>query len=126
MNIYFSKEIDKLDLDGLSIKILMGIFSRMHDDNIVDLNDYQIAEEMDLSDYEVNQAIKELMKHKILIEGSKRDPYRVYLVNPDLAFVHNDKNRKRAYRKYKNLKMEKAGISSVIMNKNKPVKENSN
>lgn len=80
------------NLDGTSFKVLMKLIAMLDFENLLVLNQAEIARELKMQRSHVNRAIKRLLSINILFEGPRIGVSRSYRLNPHFGWKGSAKN----------------------------------
>jgi hypothetical protein len=108
--------IAQSDLDGADMKVLLMLMAKIDFENLIVLNQAELAREINMNRQHVQRSIKRLIKMGVLLEGQKVGTSRSYRLNPNYGWKGSAKNHVVALDAERKERMEKANISGVVSN----------
>lgn len=106
----------KSNLTGDDFRVLMRLFGQLDFENLLVVNQAEIARELDMHRQHVQRSIKRLIKLDALLEGPKIGINRSYRLNPRFGWKGSAKNHRKALHDDLKARMKSAGIRGVIEN----------
>lgn len=100
-------------LNGEGFRVLMALLARLDFENLLIINQAEIAREINIKRPNVNRAIKNLIAIDALLEGPKVGTNRSYRLNPYFGWKGSAKNHHKALDK----RMKAAGLKVFEGNK---------
>ncbi|MFN9507337.1 MAG: winged helix-turn-helix transcriptional regulator, partial [Rubrivivax sp.] len=76
--------------------VLLGALSRLDYENLLVLNQAELARELEMSSPSVNRAIKRLVELSVLLEGPRIGVSRSYRLNPEFGWKGSAKGHVQA------------------------------
>jgi hypothetical protein len=104
-------------LDGTTLRVLLKLIGILDMDNLIVINQSEIASQMKLQKQNFSRAIKNLLAEKILIEGAKLGQHKSYRLNAYYGRKGSTKNHNIALEVDPiplSDRMKQSGIDSVI------------
>ena len=98
-------EIKSLD----QMRVLMTLMSRLDFENLIAIDQTQVAKTLGMHKQHVNRAIAALIEKEILLKGPKIGTARTYRLNPSYGWKGRAKGHREALRE----RMEAKGLSVV-------------
>lgn len=105
------------DLDGTTFRVLFKLISILDMDNLIAINQSQLAIEMGLQKQHFSRAIKKLLLEGILLEGAKLGQHKSYRLNAYYGWKGTTENHNAALETDPiplSDRMKQSGIESVI------------
>jgi hypothetical protein len=105
------------DLDGRTFRVLHKLIAILDMDNLIAINQSEIAASMGLDKSNFSRAIKKLLTEKILIEGAKLGQHKSYRLNAYYGWKGSTENHNAALESDPiplSDRMKQSGIESVI------------
>jgi hypothetical protein len=105
------------DLDGTTFRVLFKLISILDMDNLIAINQSELAGEMGLQKQHFSRAIKKLLDEGILIEGAKLGQHKSYRLNAHYGWKGSTENHNTALESDPvplSERMKQSGIESVI------------
>ena len=105
------------DLDGRTFRVLHKLIAILDMDNLIAINQSEIAASMGLDKSNFSRAIKKLLAEKILIEGTKLGQHKSYRLNAYYGWKGSTENHNAALESDPiplSDRMKQSGIESVI------------
>ena len=105
------------DLDGTTFRVLFKLISILDMDNLIAINQTELASEMRLQRPNFSRAIKKLLTEQILIEGAKLGQHKSYRLNAYYGWKGSTENHANALEADPiplSDRMKQSGIESVI------------
>jgi DNA-binding transcriptional ArsR family regulator len=93
------------DLDGVTMKVLWKLISKLDMENYIFISQTKIAEEMGLNQPHVSRSIKKLVAEGIILEGPKIGNSKTYRLDPLLGWKGSAENHAIALKEHVNKKM---------------------
>lgn len=106
--------IAQSDLDGADMKVLLMLMAKIDFENLIVLNQAELAREINMNRQHVQRSIKRLIKMGVLLEGQKVGTSRSYRLNPNYGWKGSAKNHVVALDAERKERMKKANISGVV------------
>jgi hypothetical protein len=107
------------DLDGTTLKVLLKLLGVLDMDNLIAINQSDIAASMKLQKSNFSRAIKKLIAEEILIEGAKLGQHKSYRLNAYYGWKGTIENHNKALESDPiptplSDRMKQSGIEAVI------------
>ena len=105
------------DLSKTTFRVLMKLISILDMDNLIAINQNEIATEMGIHKSDFSRSIKKLLDEEILIEGAKLGQHKSYRLNSYYGWKGSTENHNSALGLDPiplNDRMKQSGIESVI------------
>jgi hypothetical protein len=105
------------DLDGTTFRVLFKLISILDMDNLIAINQSELANEMGLQKQHFGRSIKKLLSEKIIIEGAKLVQHKSYRLNAYYGWKGSIENHNQALEPDPiplSDQMKQSGIESVI------------
>ena len=105
------------DLDGTTLRVLLKLIGILDMDNLIAINQSEIATQMKLQRSHFSRSIKKLLAEEILIEGAKLGQHKSYRLNSYYGWKGSTENHNDALEKDPiplSDRMKQSGIESVI------------
>ena len=105
------------DLDGTTFKVLHKLIGILDMDNLIAINQTELAAQMKLQKQHFSRAIKKLIAEEILIEGAKLGQHKSYRLNSYYGWKGSTENHNAALELDPiplSDRMKQSGIKSVI------------
>jgi hypothetical protein len=102
------------DLGEEGFGVLMGVLARLDYENLLVLNQAELARELELKPPNVNRAIKRLIDLGFLIEGPRIGVSRSYRLSPHFGWKGSAKGHVKALDDLRKQRMKDARITGVI------------
>ncbi|WP_373546485.1 hypothetical protein [Chamaesiphon sp.] len=83
-------------LDGTTLRVLLKLIGILDMDNLIAINQSEIATQMKLQKQNFSRAIKKLLAEEILIEGAKLGQHKSYRLNAYYGWKESTENHKAA------------------------------
>ena len=77
-------------------RVLMAMLERLDFDNLIQLNQSQIATELEMAPAQVNRAVKRLVELGAVFEGPRIGVSRAYRLNPNFGWKGSAKSHHKA------------------------------
>jgi DNA-binding Lrp family transcriptional regulator len=103
---------DELGKEGFAV--LMGVLARLDYENLLVLNQSELARELEMQPSNVNRSIKKLIDLGALIEGPKIGVSRSYRLSPAFGWKGTARGHVKALDDMRRERMKAAGISGVV------------
>lgn len=84
------------DLNGMTLKVLLKLLGVLDMDNLIAINQSEIATSMGLQKQHFNRSIKKLIAEEILIEGAKLGQHKSYRLNAYYGWKGTIENHNKA------------------------------
>jgi hypothetical protein len=84
------------DLDGTTLRVLLKLIGILDMDNLIAINQSEIAVQMKLQRSHFSRAIKKLLAEEILIEGAKLGQHKSYRLNAYYGWKGSTENHNSA------------------------------
>lgn len=94
---------------GNDYRVLMMLLARLDFENLICINQAEVAQALDMKAPNVNRSIKSLVSRGVLLEGPKIGRSKTYRLNPSFGWKGSAKNHQSALRD----RMRAAGLSVV-------------
>jgi hypothetical protein len=104
-------------LDGTTLRVLLKLIGILDMDNLIAINQSEIAAQMRLQKSHFSRAIKKLLAEEILIEGAKLGQHKSYRLNAYYGWKGSTENHNAALESDPvplSDRMKQSGIESVI------------
>jgi len=108
------------DLGKEDYKVFLYLTSVIDFENLLVINQSQIAREMGRQYQNINRSIKRFVKLGVLIEGPRIGVSRSYRFNPEFGWKGTARNHVTALKDERERRMKAAGITGVIDGGGKP------
>jgi len=108
------------DLGREDYRVFLYLTSMIDFENLLVINQSQIAREMGRQYQNINRSIKRLVKMGVLIEGQRIGVSRSYRFNPEFGWKGAARNHVTALKDERERRMKAAGITGVIDGGGKP------
>lgn len=103
------------DLDGVTIKVLLRLISTMEMENLIAVNQSELAEMMGIAKSQFSRSMKTLIEHEIILENpNKVGRFKTYQLNPKYAWRGSTKNHIEAIESYEDDRARNTKVSKVI------------
>ena len=105
------------DLGLVDFRVLMKLIAILDMDNLIAINQTELANEMGLQRPNFSRSIKKLLSEEILIEGAKLGQHKSYRLNAHYGWKGSTENHANALEKDPlplSDRMKQSGIESVI------------
>ena len=102
------------NLEGKDFRVLMKLLARLDFQNLLVLNQADLARELDMHRQHVQRSVKRLIAMGVLLEGPRIGINRSYRLNPNFGWKGTAKNHVIALDQERKLRMQAAKISGVI------------
>jgi hypothetical protein len=102
------------DLGADDYRVLFGLIARLDYENLLVLNQADLARAIGMQRQHVQRAIKRLIGIGVLLQGPKIGISRSYRLNPEFGWKGKAKAHQAALDEQRNQRMKNAGISAVI------------
>ena len=91
------------NLTGNDMKVMWAMLARLDYENLIQVNQAEVAEQVGMNRHHVNRSIKKLIKLGVVLEGVKIGISRSYRLNPNFGWKGSAKgHRERAARAFEN------------------------
>ena len=80
------------DLDGSDLRVLLHLLSRLDFENLLVINQVEIARGLSMRREHVNRSIKSLMNLGVLLQGPRIGIHRSYRLNPQFGWKGSAKS----------------------------------
>ena len=103
------------DLDGVTIKVLLRLISTMGMENLIAVNQSELAEGMGLRKSHFSRSMKTLTERGIILENPEKiGRTKTYRLNPYYAWRGNTKEHIKALEEYEDTTNKNTQVSNVI------------
>ena len=105
------------DLDGTTFRVLHKLIGILDMDNLIAINQAELATRMKLQKQNLNRSIKKLLAEGIIIEGAKLGQHKSYRLNAYYGWKGSTENHANALEADPiplSDRMKQSGIESVI------------
>ena len=104
----------KSDLGLGELRVLFMLLAKLDFENLLVLNQSEIARELGMQRQNVQRAIKRLMEMGALLEGPKAGQSRSYQLNPSFGWKGSARNHVQALDEYRNNRQKKPGNMKLL------------
>lgn len=104
----------KADLGVDDFRVFMGLVAHLDFENLLVLNQADLARELDMQRQNVQRSVKRLIAMGVLLEGPRIGISRSYRLNPNFGWKGTSKKHVIALDQERKLRMQAAKISGVI------------
>ncbi|EMC5760636.1 hypothetical protein VJT90_004558 [Salmonella enterica subsp. enterica serovar Enteritidis] len=101
-------------LDGQDYRVLMKLLAKLDFENLLVLNQAEVARELKMHRQHVQRSVKRLIGMGVLLEGPRIGVSRSYRLNPQFGWKGSARNHVIALDQERKRRMAAAGISGVI------------
>jgi len=108
------------DLSGEDLRVFLVLAGQVDFENLLVVNQADLARKMGWKRQNVQRAIKRLIKVGVLLEGPKIGLSRSYRFNPEFGWKGTARNHVTALKDERERRMKAAGITGVIEGGGKP------
>jgi len=104
------------DVTGETYRVLFKLLARLDFENLIAVNQSDIAKELGLKRENVNRSIRALVNLGVLLKGPRIGAIRSFRLNPHFGWKGNSKNHRQALHENDELqqRMQASGIRGVI------------
>lgn len=102
--------IAQSDLEGQDLKVLFGLIGRLDFENLLVLNQAELAREIKMHRQHVNRSVRRLVHMGILLQGPRIGVSRSYRLNPRFGWKGSAQTHQKAMQERK----QAAGITHII------------
>jgi len=102
------------ELSGEDLRVFLVLAGQVDFENLLVVNQAEIARKMGWLRNNVNRSIKRLIALGVLFEGPRIGTSRSYRFNPEFGWKGTAKNHVTALKDERNKRMKAAGITGVI------------
>ncbi|ENN89888.1 replication/maintenance protein RepL [Bartonella schoenbuchensis] len=104
------------DLTGYDHKVFLKLASRLDFENLLVVNQTELAKEIGLDRQHFNRSVKKLIAINVLLEGPRIGINRSYRLNPNFGWKGSAKNHQKALQEDMKRRIKAAGIKGVYEN----------
>jgi hypothetical protein len=109
-----SKREVRTTLGAEGYSVLMGALARLDYENLLVLNQAELARDLEMQPSNVNRSIRRLIDLGVLIEGPKVGVSRSYRLSPAFGWKGTARGHVKALDDMRRERMKAAGISGVV------------
>ena len=102
------------DLDGQGWRVLAKLLSRLDFENLLVLNQAELARDLKMHRQHVQRAIKKLIELGVLLEGPRIGISRSYRLDPNFGWKGSARNHVTALDQLRKERMKAAKITGVV------------
>ena len=103
------------NLDGVTIKVLLRLIGTMEMENVIAVNQTELAEEMGILKSQFSRSVKILVEQGVLVENPRKSGrFKTYKLNPKYAWRGSNKDHAAAIEKHEDTINESTQTSNVI------------
>lgn len=103
------------DLDGVTIKVLIRLIASMGMENLIAVNQSELAKGMGLHKSNFSKAVRTLLEREIIIENSEKiGRTKTYRLNPNYAWRGSTKNHIEAIENYEDNRTKSTKVSKTV------------
>ena len=84
------------NLTGNDMKVMWAMLARLDYENLIQVNQAEVAEQVGMNRHHVNRSIKKLIKLGVVLEGVKIGISRSYRLNPNFGWKGSAKGHREA------------------------------
>ena len=84
------------NLTGNDMKVMWAMLARLDYENLIQVNQAEVAEEIGMNRHNVNRSIKKLIEMGVVLEGVKIGISRSYRLNPNFGWKGSAKGHREA------------------------------
>ena len=95
------------NLTGNDMKVMWAMLARLDYENLIQVNQSEVAEQVGMNRHHVNRSIKKLIEMGVVLEGVKIGISRSYRLNPNFGWKGSAKGHREAL--HEHLKVVKQG-----------------
>ena len=98
------------NLTGNDMKVMWAMLARLDYENLIQVNQAEVAEQVGMNRHNVNRSIKKLIELGVVLEGVKIGISRSYRLNPNFGWKGSAKGHREAL--HEHLKIVKQPVGS--------------
>ncbi|WP_319784512.1 hypothetical protein [Oceanisphaera sp. IT1-181] len=99
----------KSDLSASDMKVFFALLAKLDFENLLVLNQSEIAREIDMDRHNMNRSIRKLLALEVLFEGPRIGVSRSYRLNPNMGWKGSASNHRKAL----DDRMKTSGLSVI-------------
>ena len=84
------------NLTGNDMKVMWAMLARLDYENLIQVNQAEVAEQVGMNRHNVNRSIKKLIELGVVLEGVKIGVSRSYRLNPNFGWKGSAKGHREA------------------------------
>ena len=84
------------NLTGNDMKVMWAMLARLDYENLIQVNQAEVAEQVGMNRHHVNRSIKKLIELGVVLEGVKIGISRSYRLNPNFGWKGSAKGHREA------------------------------
>ena len=107
------------NLTGNDMKVMWAMLARLDYENLIQVNQAEVAEQVGMNRHNVNRSIKKLIELGVILEGVKIGISRSYRLNPNFGWKGSAKGHRQAL--HEHLKIVKVTRLSCNRRRKTPV-----
>ena len=107
------------NLTGNDMKVMWAMLARLDYENLIQVNQAEVAEQVGMNRHNVNRSIKKLIELGVVLEGVKIGISRSYRLNPNFGWKGSAKGHREAL--HEHLKVVKTRRHGGNRRSNEPV-----
>ena len=89
------------NLTGNDMKVMWAMLARLDYENLIQVNQAEVAEQVGMNRHNVNRSIKKLIELGVVLEGVKIGISRSYRLNPNFGWKGSAKGQRSIARAFK-------------------------
>ena len=90
------------NLTGNDMKVMWAMLARLDYENLIQVNQAEVAEQVGMNRHHVNRSIKKLIELGVVLEGVKIGISRSYRLNPNFGWKGSAKGHRGPARAFEN------------------------
>ena len=89
-------DVAQSNLTGNDMKVMWAMLARLDYENLIQVNQAEVAEQVGMNRHNVNRSIKKLIELGVVLEGVKIGVSRSYRLNPNFGWKGSAKGHREA------------------------------
>ena len=107
--------LSESDLDGVTLKVLLRLISTMGMENLIAINQSELANMMGLRKSHFSRSMKVLVEREIILENQEKiGRSKTYRLNPNYAWRGNTTSHIEALENYEDNRVRSTEVSKVV------------